>query len=82
MRHGTMLVRALQRLPWQLTCALFAMVVSADIQPSTSKTGVDFGGQIVLQDSQQQNISTLVPLSQEATSRGVRVAPGALAHRD
>ncbi|CAI6340657.1 unnamed protein product [Periconia digitata] len=44
-----MWAQTLQRLPWQLACALFAMVAAADIQPSNSsvpgvrKADLDYG---------------------------------------
>jgi len=72
-----MLAQMLQRLPWQLTLALFAtsQVVNADanIAASNSSAGnaFDYAGQLMLQDTDGNNLTELVPLSREATNRNV-----------
>jgi hypothetical protein len=71
-----MLAGKLQRLPWQLTLALFATlpaVHSASIEASNSSAGdmFDYSGQLYLQDKDGNNLTELVPLSREATSKNV-----------
>jgi hypothetical protein len=71
-----MLARKLQRLPWQLTLALFATlpaVHGASIEASNSSAGemFDYSGQLYLQDKDGNNLTELVPLSREATSKNV-----------
>ncbi|KAF2191356.1 hypothetical protein K469DRAFT_656174 [Zopfia rhizophila CBS 207.26] len=60
---------ALRKLPWRLTCALFAMA-AAEIVPSNTTTAISgFNGIFQLQNSSRQNISELVPLTEKARGR-------------
>lgn len=67
----TMWTRGLQRLPWQLACVLFAAVASADIVASNENTTMNYDGKIFLQDNNGNNLTQVVPLSQEAAVRNV-----------
>jgi hypothetical protein len=69
-----MLLHILQRLPWQLTLALFAASQVAhaadfDIRASNSSAGdaFDYAGQLMLQNAAGNNLTELVPLTREAT---------------
>ncbi|KAL1609973.1 hypothetical protein SLS60_001638 [Paraconiothyrium brasiliense] len=54
----------------RLACALFATVAAATtIEPTNSSAGVEYGGIITLQDHNRLNITTLVPLTPEATEK-------------
>ena len=69
-----MLFAQLPRLPWQLTCLLFASVATATITPSNSSTGGGgrFQGTLPLKhDGEAQQIAELVPLTREAAQRTV-----------
>ncbi|KAJ4305340.1 hypothetical protein N0V90_000871 [Kalmusia sp. IMI 367209] len=69
-----MVGRRVQRPLWRLACALFATVASAGIAPSNTSTGIDYGGTINLQEQESstaKNITTLVPLTTEATIRNL-----------
>lgn len=70
-----MLLGRLQRLPWQLTCLLFASVATATITASnTSTAGGRFQGTLPLKHAEgdQAQIAELVPLTREAAQRSVR----------
>ncbi|KAH7138926.1 hypothetical protein B0J11DRAFT_28750 [Dendryphion nanum] len=69
-------------LPWQLSCALFAMItgISAAIAPSNQSTAIgSVTGTYVLQTSNSQDIANLVPLTTDATNmRAGETLPGNL----
>ncbi|KAF2678411.1 hypothetical protein K458DRAFT_376713 [Lentithecium fluviatile CBS 122367] len=59
---------------WQLTCALLAtvQVASASIEASNkSTTEFDYAGQLILQSSDGNNLTELVPLSMDAAQRTI-----------
>jgi hypothetical protein len=68
-----MLFLHLQRLPWQLTCLLFATVVTATITPSNSSTAGQGQGMVPLKhaDGNQAHIADLVALTTAATQKTV-----------
>lgn len=63
--------------PWPLACALFAALGAATMAPSSSATGVEYGQTINLQYTNRENITTLVPLTQDATQNNVSTTPSA-----
>lgn len=69
-----MLLGHVQRLPWQLTCLLFASVAAAVITPSNSSTaGGRFQGTLPLKhQGDGAQIAQLVPLTRVAAQRTVR----------
>jgi hypothetical protein len=69
-----MLHSHLQRLPWQLTCLLFATVATALITSSNTVDNTWFAGTLPLkrvETDRQAQIAELVPLTRGAASKTV-----------
>ncbi|KAF1921014.1 hypothetical protein BDU57DRAFT_488312 [Ampelomyces quisqualis] len=69
-----MLLSRLQRLPWQLTCLLFATVATASISPSNASTAIaQFHGTLPLQEGvgTLAHVADLVPITNAAATQTI-----------